>query len=46
MYVAESNELVFADTSVIGWLYALDVNTFQVRVDTWSAIFDNLNLML
>lgn len=32
VYVVESNELVFADTSVIGWLYALDVETFEVSI--------------
>jgi hypothetical protein len=35
VFVAESNELVFADTSVVGWLYALDVDTFQVCTIAW-----------
>lgn len=31
VYIAETNELVFADTSVVGWLYGLEVETGEVR---------------
>lgn len=31
VYVPQTNELVFADTSVVGWLWALDVETHTVR---------------
>lgn len=30
-YVPETNELFFADTSEIGWLWAINVDTYQVR---------------
>jgi gluconolactonase len=29
-YVPETNELFFADTQVTGWLWAIEVDTFQV----------------
>ena len=32
VYITETNELLFADTSVVGWLWAIDVDTYQV----WS----------
>lgn len=32
VYIAETNELVFADTSLVGLLYALDVDTSQVCI--------------
>lgn len=31
VYLSQTGELVFADTSVIGWLWALDVETHEVR---------------
>lgn len=31
VFVEETNELVFADTSVEGWLFGLNVETFQVQ---------------
>lgn len=30
-YVPETNELFFADTSETGWLWAINVDTYQVR---------------
>ncbi|KAJ5755003.1 hypothetical protein N7533_004546 [Penicillium manginii] len=30
-YVPETNELFFADTQVTGWLWAIEVDTFQTR---------------
>lgn len=29
-YVPETNELFFSDTSVTGWLWAIDVDTYKV----------------
>lgn len=29
-YVPETNELIYADTSVTGWLWAIDVDTLKV----------------
>lgn len=31
VYVPQTGELVFADTSVVGWLWALDIETHMVR---------------
>lgn len=31
VFIPATNELVFADTSVIGWLYGLDIETHKVR---------------
>ena len=29
VYVPESNELLFADTSAVGWLWAIDIDTHR-----------------
>lgn len=31
VYIPDTSEFVFADTSVIGWLWGLDVKTHKVR---------------
>lgn len=30
-YIPETNELFFADTSEIGWLWAINVDTYEVQ---------------
>jgi len=37
VYVPQTKELVFADTSVVGWLWALDVETHTVRIHGFHA---------
>lgn len=32
VFIPTTQELVFADTSVVGWLYALDIETHEVRL--------------
>lgn len=39
VYVAETNELVFSDTSVLGWLYALNVDNFDVSACSFRLHF-------
>lgn len=36
VYLPSTNELVFADTSVIGWLWATNIDTHEVN-NLWSA---------
>lgn len=43
VYVPEMNELLFADTSVIGWLYALNAENYTVRNITTSPPLYNVN---
>lgn len=43
VYVRETNELVFADTSVVGWLWALDIDKHQVRI--WNALSEQMELI-
>lgn len=33
VYVPSTGELVYADTSVVGWLWGLDVQTHRVRTE-------------
>ena len=37
-YVPETNELFFSDTSVTGWLWAIEVDTLQVTITICTAI--------
>lgn len=32
VYVPETNELLFSDTSALGWLWVINVDTYKVRV--------------
>ncbi|RMY93135.1 hypothetical protein D0861_02101 [Hortaea werneckii] len=44
VYVAETNELVFSDTSQIGWLWAVDIDSHESEVSSPpnDLIFDSL----
>ncbi|KAJ6108858.1 hypothetical protein N7512_008695 [Penicillium capsulatum] len=42
-YVPETNELFFSDTSVTGWLWAIDVDTHQTRKIETSPPLHNVN---
>ncbi|KAK5948926.1 hypothetical protein OHC33_010012 [Knufia fluminis] len=43
VYLSQTGELVFADTSVIGWLWALDVETHETRKIRTSPPLHNVN---
>lgn len=43
VYVPETNELVFSDTSSIGWLYAINADTYVVSVSSQIAVLTSLS---
>ncbi|OCL15255.1 calcium-dependent phosphotriesterase [Glonium stellatum] len=43
VYISETNELLFADTSVIGWLYAINAANYTVRNITTNPPLYNVN---
>lgn len=43
VYVPDTNELLFSTTTAIGWLWALDLETLQVRNLTCSPPLSNVN---
>ncbi|KAJ5629392.1 hypothetical protein N7528_003049 [Penicillium herquei] len=42
-YSPETNELFFADTSVSGWLWAIDVDTYETRKVATTPPLNNVN---
>jgi sugar lactone lactonase YvrE len=43
IYLPLTNELIFADTSVVGWLWALDIDTAAIRKISTSPPLPNVN---
>ncbi|KAI6900190.1 hypothetical protein KC318_g6892 [Hortaea werneckii] len=43
VYVAETNELVFSDTSQIGWLWAVNIDSHETRKITTNPPLYNVN---
>ena len=43
VYIPETNELLFSTTTAIGWLWALDLDTLEVRNLTCSPPLSNVN---
>lgn len=43
VFVPETNELVFSDTSAMGWLWAINIDTYQVFISIQAAHGRELN---